>query len=99
MVVVTSRAGAQVSMRRVTGVLRRHVFLQEACSTVNRAAEGRVGGGAGGAEGQGGDGRCWEEPFAVDIRYDESTNQVQMLLARRRVQLVPQVQPVFGVFC
>lgn len=57
-----------------------------------------MGGGSGGGDGQGGGGRCWEEPFAVDIRYDESTNQVQTFLVRHRVQLVPQFQPVFGLF-
>lgn len=35
-----------------------------------------MAGGAGRGDGKGGGGRCWEEPFTVDIRYDESTNQV-----------------------
>ena len=62
-------------MRRIIDVLRTHV-LQETCFEIDGAAEGQMGGGSGRGDGQGGIMRCWEEPFSVDIRYNESTNQV-----------------------
>lgn len=75
-------------MRRVTGAIRNHV-LNPTCSATEESAAAtvaaemevarRVGAGAGadtggvGAKG----GRCWSEPFMVDIRYDTATEQVR----------------------
>eukprot|EP00752_Nemacystus_decipiens_P016283 g14562.t1 len=77
----------KVSMRRVTGAIRNHV-LHPACSATEETGAGTAGAGSevvrvgegraridtggGGVKG----GRCWSEPFMVDIRYDTTTEQV-----------------------
>lgn len=89
----------QVSMRRLTGAIRNHV-LNPTCSATDEAAgtaagEGYQAGrgrGAGAGAGDGAvaprGGRCWIEPFVVDIRYDTSTEQVgDSRLRARRLRL------------
>ncbi len=63
-------------MRRLTGAIRNHV-LNPTCSATDEvevaaAVERKREEGGGVAKG----GRCWSEPFMVDIRYDTSTEQV-----------------------
>lgn len=93
-------------MRRLTGAIRRHVLNRNpSCSATEEAAAVRAAAaenefargleagaaadtGGGGASG----GRCWMEPFVVDIRYDTTTEQVCFCaFARRHGATIPRV--------
>eukprot|EP00904_Undaria_pinnatifida_P001512 jgi/Undpi1/11361/HiC_scaffold_30.g13658.m1 len=66
------------SMRRITGILREHVLEAPCSGAQGQTGAGQITPGGGGGEGQGGDRRCWAEPFMVDIRYEKSTEQPEM---------------------
>ena len=73
-----SRLRMQESMRRITGILREHVLEAPCSGAQGQTGAGQITPGGGGGEGQGGDRRCWAEPFMVDIRYEKSTEQVHI---------------------
>lgn len=86
-------------MQRITGTLREHVLY------VSGDCHWRAGAGAEGGDGDGdrasrgrvdqehdagSTGRCWQEGFMVDIRYDTSTDEVCL----SHVVLSPRVDVV-----
>lgn len=66
--VYSSEFRRQMSMRLVAGVIRYYV-MTPVCWATEEAGGGGVKGG-----------RCWSEPFVVDIRYDTTTEQVCLFL-------------------